>query len=65
MDDILTFYKRCIRSVLDYAAPVFHTWLPKYLMSDLKRILKRPLSGESYHHDDALYKVNIIRETSQ
>ena len=63
----MTFYKRCIRFVLDYAAPVFHTWLPKYLMSDLKRILKRPLSiiisGESYH--DALNKVNISRETPQ
>ena len=61
-DDLLTFYKSCIRSVLDYAVPVFHTSLPRYLMSDLERIQKRVLSiiipGEGYYK--ALENVNLV-----
>ena len=61
-DDLLTFYKSCIRSVLDYAVPVLHTSLPRYLMSDLERIQKRVLSiiipGESYYK--ALENVNLV-----
>ena len=41
--DLSCFYTACIRSVLDYAAPVFHYALPKYLLNELERIQKRAL----------------------
>ena len=37
-DDLKLFYITCIRSILDYAAPVFHYSLPKYLMNEMERI---------------------------
>ena len=40
-DDLKLFYITCIRSILDYAAPVFHYSLPKYLMNEMERIQKR------------------------
>ena len=35
IQELITFYITCIRSVLDYAVPVFHYSLPKYLSQDL------------------------------
>ena len=32
--DLLRFYTSCIRSVCDYAIPVFHASLPQYLIGD-------------------------------
>ena len=37
------FYLTCIRSVLEYASPVFHRALPEYLSDDLERLQKRAL----------------------
>lgn len=54
--DIVTYYCSCVRSVLDYACPVYHYSLPKYLKEDLERIQKRALAiiyPES-HYKDAL-----------
>ena len=52
--DLSRFYTACIRSVLDYAAPVFHYALPKYLLNELERIQKRALRiicpYMEYHH---------------
>ena len=42
--DILQFYKSCIRSVLEYAAIIFHHSIPKYLSEDIERIQRRALS---------------------
>ena len=42
--DLAFFYTSCIRSVMDYAAPVFHHALPKYLMNELVRIEKRAMA---------------------
>ena len=51
--DLGLFYSSCIRSIMDYAVPVFHYSLPKYLMHELERIQKRAMSiicpGHSYH----------------
>ena len=48
------FYTTCIRSILDYAAPVFHYALPKYLLNELERLQKRALRiicpYMEYHH---------------
>ena len=42
--DLVRFYTCCIRSVCDYAVPVFHSSLPNYLINDLEGVQKRALS---------------------
>ena len=39
--DLCLFYSTCVRSVIDYAVPVFHYALPAYLMQELKGVQKR------------------------
>ena len=55
-DDLVEYHCTCIRSSLDYACPVFHHALPKYLQVELEGVKKRALScispGTSYN--DAL-----------
>ncbi len=41
--DIVSFYCTCIRSILEYCAPVFHHALPTYLSNDLEKVQKRAL----------------------
>lgn len=41
--DLITFYITCIRSLLEYACPVFHRALPGYLSDDLERLQRRAL----------------------
>ena len=41
--DLDLFYTTCIRSMLNYAVPVFYYSLPKYLIHELERIQKRAL----------------------
>jgi len=43
-NDLLLFYTTCIRSAIDYAVPVFHHSLPKYLINELERLPKRAMS---------------------
>ena len=42
--DLVAYYCACNRSTLDYACPLFHHALPKYLQLDLDRVQKRALS---------------------
>ena len=42
--DLVRFYTCCIRSVCDYAVPVFHSSLPNYLINDLEGVQKRASS---------------------
>lgn len=42
-NDLLSFYTTCIRPVVEYASPVFHTALPQYLSDQLERLQKRAL----------------------
>ena len=42
--DLALFYLSCVRSVIDYAAPVFFNGLPKYLKKELVRLEKRAVS---------------------
>lgn len=37
------FYITCVRSILEYASPVFHRALPSYLSEDLERLQKRAM----------------------
>ena len=39
--DLAMFYVSCVRSVIDYAAPVFFNCLPQYLKKELVRLEKR------------------------
>ena len=42
--DLAMFYVSCVRSVIDYAAPVFSNGLPQYLKDELVRLEKRAIS---------------------
>ena len=42
--DLALFYVSCVRSVIDYAAPVFFNGLPQYLKKELIRLEKRAIS---------------------
>jgi len=44
--DLALFYVSCVRSVIDYAAPVFFNSLPQYLKNELVRLEKRAISTE-------------------
>ena len=41
--DLCLFYITCVRSVIDYAAPVFHHALPACLLQELERLQKRAM----------------------
>ena len=43
-EDLKAFYITGIRSVLDYAVPVFHSSLPKYLIEEIEEIQKSVIS---------------------
>ena len=53
--DLVTYFCACIRSSLDYACPVFHYSLPKYLQVELERVQGRALSCifPRVHYSDA------------
>ena len=42
--DLALFYVSCVRSVIDYAAPVFFNGLPQYLKNELVQLKKRAIS---------------------
>ena len=44
LKDLEAYYCTCIRSSLDYACPLFHHAVPKYLQLDLERVQKGYLS---------------------
>ena len=59
--DLCLFYVTCVRSVIDYAPPVFHYSLPAYLTHELERVQRRAMRiicpGIEYQH--ALALVNL------
>ena len=42
-EELMLLYITCIRSILEYACPVFYRALPGYLSEDLERLQKRAL----------------------
>ena len=58
IQELITFYITCIRSVLDYAVPVFHYSLPKYLSQELERVQKRAF-GIIYPHLKYVEALNL------
>ena len=59
-NDLCLFYVACVRSVIDYAAPVF----PAYLMQELERAQKRAMRiicpGIEYQHTLALVNLPTV-----
>ena len=64
--DLCLFYITCVRSVIDYAAPVFHHALPAYLLQELERLQKRAMRiicpGIEYLQALALMSLPTIAE---
>ena len=59
--ELVSFYITCIRSVCDYAIPVFHSSLPEYLVKDLERVQERALAiiYPNQTYSDALLSMNL------
>ncbi len=55
-EDRTRIYLRVVRPTLEYACPVWHTGLPKYLLDGLEMIRKRALRSiyPGYHYEDIL-----------
>ena len=64
--DLCLFYITCVRSVIDYAAPVFHHALPAYLSQELERVQKRAMRiicpGIEYQQALALMNLPTVAE---
>ena len=64
--DLVLFYITCVRSVVDYAVPVFHYSLPKYLIEELERIQKRATAisfpGISYNNAINIAKIPRLED---
>ena len=63
-NDLCLFYVTCVRSIIDYAAPVFHYSLPAYLMQELECIQKRAMRiicpGIEYHYALVLANLSTV-----
>ena len=64
-----TFYTSCIRSVIDYAIPVFYHALPQYLQNDLKRLEKRAMAiimpTESYSNTLNILGISSLKDHNE
>ena len=64
IEDIIQIYCACIRSILEYASPVFHDSLPKYLSNEIervqKRFLKRIYPDLSYDEAIEIWKLDTL-----
>ena len=64
--DLCLLYITCVRSVIDYAAPVFHHALPAYLSQELERVQKRAMRiicpGIEYQQALALMSLPTVAE---
>ena len=64
--DLCLLYITCVRSVIDYAAPVFHHALPAYLSQELERVQKRAMRiicpGIEYQQALALMSLPTVEE---
>jgi hypothetical protein len=60
--ELLTFYTSCIRPIVEYACPVFHNSLPRYLADDIERLQKHALRIVflDLKYCEALEKTNLM-----
>ena len=61
--DLVNVYVSVVRPVLEYACPVWHTNLPKYLSDNIEMIQKRALKSifPNKGYDDILYGLGMCR----
>ena len=61
--DLVNVYVSVVRPVLEYACPVWHTNLPKYLSDNIEMIQKRELKSifPNKGYDDILYDLCMCR----
>lgn len=61
-EDLRFFYTTCIRSVLDYAVPMFYYLLPKYLTHELERKQKRvfAITCHGHHNNESLTRIDLV-----
>ena len=59
--DLVTVYVSVVRPVLEYACPVWHTHLPKYLSDNIEMIQKRALKSifPNKGYEDILYDIGM------
>jgi hypothetical protein len=59
--ELVQFFKSCIRSLIEYACPVYHDGLPTYLSRDLETIQRRAMRiiypTESYEDIYVIYRL--------
>ena len=62
--DLCHFHITCVRSAIDYAAPVFHHALPAYLSQELERVQNRAMQiicpGIEYQQALTLMSLPIV-----
>ena len=60
--DLVNVYVSVVRPVLEYACPVWHTNLPKYLSDNIEMIQKRALKSifPNKGYDDILYDLVCV-----
>ena len=60
-NDLIRIYVSVIRPVVEYACPVWHTNVPKYLSDNTEKILKRCLKTifPGYQYTNILQIVNL------
>ena len=61
--DLLTFYKACVRPVMEYARPVFHGSLPSFLKRRVRDVTETSfhIIYPSQSYAEALAKADIAR----
>ena len=60
--DLLTFYKTCVRPVMEYACPVFYDSLPIYLSEELEKLQRRAfrIIYPTLSYREALVEVDVV-----
>ena len=60
-NELVQFFRTCIRPITEYACPVFHNSLPLYLSRDLEAIQKRAMRiiFPFFPYEDALFKSRL------
>jgi len=61
-DELVQFYRTCIRPITEYACPVFHDGLPVYLSHELEVVQKRAMRiiSPCFMYDEALVKASHV-----
>ena len=61
-NELVQFYRTCIRPITEYSCPVFHDGLPVYLSHELEAVQKRAMHiiFPCLMYDEALVKASLV-----